>query len=261
MPAIAGPTTRATLTITELRLTALRRSSGPTISSTNDCRAGFSKQLSSAEQQRQHVDLPERDEAGDRQEAERQRQHAHRGLQADHEAALVHAVGDDARRTGRAAAIGRVWSATTAPSAVPEPVSFSTSQDWAIICIQVPTSETAWPRVVAAVVRVGERRERLARTSESVRQRGPSAVVPDERRGERLEGGQRGEQRGGVGSESALEMLGEQPGALRADVALQLAGPRAVGSTSAARRSSGAARRCISPASSACRRSATASSG
>ena len=45
-PAIAGPTTRATLTITELRLTALRRSSGPTISSTNDCRAGFSKQLS-----------------------------------------------------------------------------------------------------------------------------------------------------------------------------------------------------------------------
>ena len=46
MPAIAGPTTRATLTITELRLTALRRSSGPTISSTNDCRAGFSKQLS-----------------------------------------------------------------------------------------------------------------------------------------------------------------------------------------------------------------------
>ena len=45
MPAIAGPTARATLTSTEFRLTALRRSSGPTSSSTNACRAGFSKQL------------------------------------------------------------------------------------------------------------------------------------------------------------------------------------------------------------------------
>ena len=40
-----GPTTRATLTSTELRLTALRRCSGPTISSMNDWRAGFSKAL------------------------------------------------------------------------------------------------------------------------------------------------------------------------------------------------------------------------
>ena len=44
-PATAGPSTRATLTSVELRLTALRRCSGPTSSSMNDCRAGFSNAL------------------------------------------------------------------------------------------------------------------------------------------------------------------------------------------------------------------------
>ena len=44
-PATAGPTARAALTSVELRLTAFRSSSGPTISSTNACRDGFSKQL------------------------------------------------------------------------------------------------------------------------------------------------------------------------------------------------------------------------
>ena len=45
MPATAGPTARAALTRVELRLTALRRSFEPTISSTKDWREGFSKQL------------------------------------------------------------------------------------------------------------------------------------------------------------------------------------------------------------------------
>ena len=45
MPATAGPTARATLTSVEFRLTALRRSSGPTISRTKAWREGFSKQL------------------------------------------------------------------------------------------------------------------------------------------------------------------------------------------------------------------------
>ncbi len=31
------------------------------------------------------------------------------------------------------------------PRAELEPVSVSTSHDWAVICIHVPTSETAWP--------------------------------------------------------------------------------------------------------------------
>ena len=42
-PATAGPSTRAALTITEFRLTALRTDSGPTISTRNAWRVGFSK--------------------------------------------------------------------------------------------------------------------------------------------------------------------------------------------------------------------------
>ena len=45
IPATAGPIMRAVLARTELRLTALRRCSGPTISSMNDWRAGFSNAL------------------------------------------------------------------------------------------------------------------------------------------------------------------------------------------------------------------------
>ncbi len=41
-PATAGPTMRATLKLAELRPTALVRSSGATISDTNDWRAGAS---------------------------------------------------------------------------------------------------------------------------------------------------------------------------------------------------------------------------
>ena len=86
-PPIAGPTTRARLTIVELRLTAVRRLSRPTISSMNDCRAGFSKALLSTEQRGEHADLPEADLAGDGQHAEDQRLDAHRGLQAHHQPA------------------------------------------------------------------------------------------------------------------------------------------------------------------------------
>jgi hypothetical protein len=41
-PASAGPTSRAPLKIVELRLTALARRVGPTISETNACRTGAS---------------------------------------------------------------------------------------------------------------------------------------------------------------------------------------------------------------------------
>ena len=40
---------------------------------------------------------------------------------------------------------GSVCSATTRPSSVLEWVSTRTSQDWAVICIQVPASEIDWP--------------------------------------------------------------------------------------------------------------------
>ncbi len=37
--------------------------------------------------------------------------------------------------------MGRVWAPTTSPRAVLEWVRLSTSQAWAVICIQVPISE------------------------------------------------------------------------------------------------------------------------
>jgi hypothetical protein len=46
---------------------------------------------------------------------------------------------------GASSSTGIVCSAITAPSTAPECVSVSTSQDWAVICIQVPISEIAWP--------------------------------------------------------------------------------------------------------------------
>jgi hypothetical protein len=42
-PAAAGPSTRAVLKLALFRPTALATRSGPTISLTNDCRAGMSK--------------------------------------------------------------------------------------------------------------------------------------------------------------------------------------------------------------------------
>ena len=41
--------------------------------------------------------------------------------------------------------IGRNWSAVVIPTATPLPVSERTSHISAIICIQLPDSETSWP--------------------------------------------------------------------------------------------------------------------
>ena len=46
---------------------------------------------------------------------------------------------------GASNSTGSVCIATTRPSAVPEPVSSSTSHDCAIDCIQVPVSDTVCP--------------------------------------------------------------------------------------------------------------------
>jgi hypothetical protein len=46
---------------------------------------------------------------------------------------------------GPSSSTGSACSATTSPRSTLEPVSVSTSQDWAIICIHVPTSEIACP--------------------------------------------------------------------------------------------------------------------
>ncbi len=96
MPATAGPTARAAFTSTELRLTALRRSSGPTISSTNAWRVGLSKTV----QQPSRPASTKTCQTCTRPVAERiPSTSASDPMQActsDHQAPLVDAVGDHA---------------------------------------------------------------------------------------------------------------------------------------------------------------------
>ena len=74
----------------------MRRCSGPTSSSMNDCRAGFSNALLSPSMKREHADLPQSHRVRHREQTENQRLDAHHRLQRDHHLALVDAVGDDA---------------------------------------------------------------------------------------------------------------------------------------------------------------------
>ena len=46
--------------------------------------------------------------------------------------------------TGARNRVGRNCIAITVPSAVPLPVSWSTSHAWATLCIHVPLNEMAW---------------------------------------------------------------------------------------------------------------------
>ena len=77
-PATAGPTIRAELKVALLRLTAFGRSSGPTSSTTNDWRTGVSRRGRDPEREGERVDLPELHGAGHVEQAESEREHAHR---------------------------------------------------------------------------------------------------------------------------------------------------------------------------------------
>ena len=79
-PPMAGPTTREAFMTTVLRLTALGRSSRPTISITKVWRAGIVEHVDETEQRGQEVDLPELDGVGDDQRTEHQGQQAAGGL-------------------------------------------------------------------------------------------------------------------------------------------------------------------------------------
>ena len=96
-PAIAGPTARAAFTMVELRLTALRRSAGPTISRTKAWREGFSKQLLSPRTTARMQTIEERHVVGQREGAEHRRLDAHGRLKHHHQAPLVDPVGDHTR--------------------------------------------------------------------------------------------------------------------------------------------------------------------
>jgi hypothetical protein len=62
-------------------------------SATKVCRTGASERRRAAEQEGEDADVPELDQAGDGQHAQRQGEHAHRGLRRDQEPALVEMVG------------------------------------------------------------------------------------------------------------------------------------------------------------------------
>ena len=47
---------------------------------------------------------------------------------------------------GPSSSTGRVCRATTSPTSTADPVRWKTRNDWAIVCIQVPMSEVAWPK-------------------------------------------------------------------------------------------------------------------
>ncbi len=146
MPATAGPIARATLTSTELRLTALRRCSGPTISSMNDWRAGFSNALlrpskaasTAISHTRTLPDTVRTPSTSACTPIRLCRQTISRRLST--RSAITPPY-------GASRSTGSVCAATMRPRAVLECVSVSTSQDCAVICIHVPTSEIDCPEM------------------------------------------------------------------------------------------------------------------
>ncbi len=143
-PATAGPTRRAALKEAELSPTALERSSGPTISETNDCRAGASKAVPTPKTRA----------------ATRTCQVCTTPVTASRPStselsAMPAWVTCSRRRLGKRSAtnpayglsrsMGRNCRPVVTPSRVPDPVSTSTSQSWAIRIIQVPVLDTSEP--------------------------------------------------------------------------------------------------------------------
>ena len=151
----------------ELRPTALVRSSGPTISLTNDWRAGASKADADAE-----------DEAPARRRARSARRrsrraapsssavHGHARLGDLQQPPLGEAVGDQAgvRREQQDRQELQAGGDAERGAAVVRS-SCRTSQSWATRCIQVPTLETTPPRGVQAVVAVRQGAERGAQAT------------------------------------------------------------------------------------------------
>ena len=144
-PAMAGPRTRAPLNIAELSETALPTSSGPTISMANDWRTGMSTALAQPRARASRMTI----QSSTTPLRVRTARIAARTIITACTAMSVWRLGrtsasTPANRPRRRT--GRNWAADTMPSHSGSPsVSSRTSQAWATCCIQVPTSETAWP--------------------------------------------------------------------------------------------------------------------
>ena len=142
--ATAGPTMRAVLNTALLRATALDTSSGPTISMTNDWRVGLSTT----------VTHPATNTSAYTIHSSTTPVVTTRNMANASTAAVLCVITSTRRLSNRSAinpphmpasSIGVNWRAVVTPRATPLPVSLSTSQLWAVICIHVPVSETSWP--------------------------------------------------------------------------------------------------------------------
>ena len=111
----------------------------------NDWRAGFSKALLRPSSAASTPISQSRTAPVTVSTPSDQRLHAHRGLQGDHQPALVDAVGDHAAVGAEQQHRQRLQGDDHAERRWPSRVSVSTSHDCAAICIQVPISETDWP--------------------------------------------------------------------------------------------------------------------
>ena len=142
--AIDGPTTRAAFMLTLFSVMALLTSSGPTSSSTKVRRAGVSTTATKPSPMAT---------ANTIQSCTAPVTVSSPSSSARDAAAIWVAISSlrvSKRSTttppsGPKKVTGRNWQAVTRPSSVLLPVSCSTSQPWATVCIQVPASETAWP--------------------------------------------------------------------------------------------------------------------
>ena len=146
VPAIAGPIILAALNEVEFRATAFARSVSPTSSADKGVARGRIECRHAAEQEGEYIDMPQRDEAGDGEDAKPEGKHAHRGLGAEQELSPVEMVGRKSGQ-GRSSRCGPNCSAITTPIAVALLCvsCVSTSQPWAMRCIHVPILETSAP--------------------------------------------------------------------------------------------------------------------
>ena len=94
MPATAGPMARATLTMTEFRVTALASWSRPTISTMKVCRVGLSTMLIRPRSDRHQVQLPELEVTGEVEPGQNQGLQPGEGLGPEQYAVLPEAVGE-----------------------------------------------------------------------------------------------------------------------------------------------------------------------
>ncbi len=144
-PATAGPMTRAPLNIAELRATALPTSLGPTISMANDWRTGMSTALAIPRASARTTTI---------QSSTRPVRVSTARIAAS--SIITNWTATRVWRLGRVSAstpanrpkkrTGTNCAAATTPSHRGSPsLSSRTSHDWATCCIQVPTSDTAWP--------------------------------------------------------------------------------------------------------------------